>query len=118
MIGCDYFPNKTCCAVLSSRYNHILLALAAVEGWFIYQADIVQAFLHGQLDDVRIISIRSVGAVCGWSGDSMIGWMLSIARGRLGMGGVGDAWAGWRLSVARAGASANPGAIIVPKNLK
>jgi len=52
---------------------------------------------------VRIISIRSVGAVWGWSGDSFIGWLLSVAQGRLGMGGVGDAWAGWRLSVARAG---------------
>jgi len=43
---------------------------------------------------VMIISIRSVEAVWGWSGDSLIGWLLSVAQGRLGMGGVGDAWAG------------------------
>ena len=72
MIGCDYFPNKTYCAVLSSRYNHILLALAAVEGWFIYQADIVQAFLHGQLDYVDIYINPPACYQC------PIGWVLKL----------------------------------------
>ena len=44
LLGRDCFPNKYYCAVLTSRDNRILLALAAVEGWTIYQADIVQAF--------------------------------------------------------------------------
>ena len=33
LLGRDYFPNKNYCAVLSSRDNRILLALAAAEGW-------------------------------------------------------------------------------------
>jgi hypothetical protein len=54
IIGRDYFPNKNYCAVLSSRDNRILLALAAAEGYTVYQTDVVQAFLHGKLDDVDI----------------------------------------------------------------
>ena len=49
-----YFPTKNYCAVLSSSDNHILLALAAAEGWTVYQTDIVQAFLHVKLDYVDI----------------------------------------------------------------
>jgi hypothetical protein len=54
LLGRDYFPNKNYCAVLSSRDNRILLALAASEGYMVYQTDVVQAFLHGKLDDVDI----------------------------------------------------------------
>ena len=54
ILGRDYFPNKNYCAVLSSRDNRILLALAATEGYTVYQTDVVQAFLHGKLDDVDI----------------------------------------------------------------
>ena len=54
ILGQDYFPNKNYCAVLSSRDNRLLLALAASESWHVYQTDIVQAFLHGILDDVDI----------------------------------------------------------------
>ncbi len=54
IMGRDYFPNKNYCAVLSSRDNRILLALAAAEGYTVYQTDVVQAFLHGKLDDVDI----------------------------------------------------------------
>ena len=54
LLGRDYFPNKNYCAVLSSRDNRILLALAAAEGYTVYQTDVVQAFLHGKLDDVNI----------------------------------------------------------------
>jgi hypothetical protein len=53
-LGMDYFEHKNYCAVLSSRDNRILLALAAAEHWAVYQTDIVQAFLHGVLDDVDI----------------------------------------------------------------
>ena len=49
-----YFLNKNYCAVLSSRDNRILLALSAAEGYSVYQTDVVQAFLHGKLDDVDI----------------------------------------------------------------
>ncbi len=31
-----------------------MLALAAAEGYIVYQTDVVQAFLHGKLDDVDI----------------------------------------------------------------
>ena len=54
ILGKDYFVNKNYCSVLSSRDNRILLALAAAEKWQVYQTDIVQAFLHGVLDDVDI----------------------------------------------------------------
>ena len=49
ILGQDYFPNKNYCAVLSSRDNRLLLALAASESWHVNQTDIVQleAFLHG-----------------------------------------------------------------------
>jgi hypothetical protein len=39
---------------LSSCDNSILLALGANKGWSIHQTDIVQAFLHGILDDADI----------------------------------------------------------------
>ena len=54
ILGQDYFPNKNYCAVLSSRDNRLLLAIAAAESYHVYQTDIVQAFLHGILDDVDI----------------------------------------------------------------
>jgi len=54
IMGRDYFLNKKYCAVLSSRDNRILLALAASESLSVYQTDVVQAFLHGKLDDVDI----------------------------------------------------------------
>ncbi len=47
----DYFPNNFFCAV---RDNRILPALSAAEGYTVYQTDVVQAFLHGKLDDVDI----------------------------------------------------------------
>jgi len=53
-LGTDYFEFKNYCAVLASRDNRVLLALAAANGWGIYQTDIEQAFLHGVLDDVDL----------------------------------------------------------------
>jgi hypothetical protein len=37
ILGKDYFVNKNYCSVLSSRDNSVLLALAAVEKWQVYQ---------------------------------------------------------------------------------
>jgi hypothetical protein len=79
LIGRDYFPDKTYCAVLSSRDNRILLALAAVEGWSIYQTDIVQAFLHGQLDDVDIYINPPARYPC------PVGWVLKLLRAIYGL---------------------------------
>ena len=53
-IGTDYFEFKNYCAVLASRDNRVLLALAAAHGWCVYQTDIEQAYLHGRLDDVDL----------------------------------------------------------------
>jgi hypothetical protein len=53
-LGTDYFEFKNYCAVLASRDNRVLLALAAANGWCIHQTDIEQAFLHGVLDDVDL----------------------------------------------------------------
>ena len=52
--GKDYFADQTYTAVLACRDNRILLSLAAAEGWMVAQSDIVQAFLHGVLDDATI----------------------------------------------------------------
>ena len=49
VLGQDYFPFKNYCAVLSSRDNRILLALAAAEGYTVYQTDVFEAFLHRKL---------------------------------------------------------------------
>ena len=49
-----YFENKNYCSVLSSRDNRIHLSLAASQQWHMHQSDVVQAFLHGVLDDVDI----------------------------------------------------------------
>jgi hypothetical protein len=54
VLGKDYFEHKNYCSVLSSRDNRILLSLAAAQNWQLFQTDIVQAFLHGELDDVDI----------------------------------------------------------------
>ncbi len=54
LLGRDYFANKNYCAVLSSRDNHIILALGANEGWSVHQTDVVQAFLYGIMDDADI----------------------------------------------------------------
>ena len=54
VLGKDYFENKNYCSVLSSRDNRILLSLAASQQWHMHQTDVVQAFLHGVLDDVDI----------------------------------------------------------------
>jgi hypothetical protein len=53
-LGTDYFEFKNYCAVLATRDNRVLLALAAANGWCIHQTDIEQAFLHGVLDDVDL----------------------------------------------------------------
>jgi hypothetical protein len=53
-LGTDYFEFQNYCAVLASRDNRVLLALAAAQGWHIYQTDVEQAFLHGVLDDVDL----------------------------------------------------------------
>jgi hypothetical protein len=45
---------KIYCSVLSSCDNRILLSLAAAQNWHMFQTDIVQAFLHGELDNVDI----------------------------------------------------------------
>ena len=54
VMGKDYFENKNYCSVLSSMDNRLLLALAASQNWHLFQTDVVQAFLHGHLDDVDI----------------------------------------------------------------
>ena len=54
ILGRDYFAHKNYCAVLSSRDNRILLALGANESWTVHQTDVVQAFLHGILDDADL----------------------------------------------------------------
>ena len=54
IVGQEYFPFKNYCAVLSSRDNRILLALAASENYTVYQTDVVQAFLHGKLEDANV----------------------------------------------------------------
>jgi hypothetical protein len=51
ILGRDYFAHKNYCAVLSSHDNRTLLTLGANEGWTVHQTDIVQAFLHGILND-------------------------------------------------------------------
>ena len=56
-LGQDYFEHKNYCAVLASRDNRLLLALAAAQGWQVHQTDIQQAFLHGILDDVDIYTM-------------------------------------------------------------
>jgi len=59
ILGQDYFENRNYCAVLSSRDNRILLALAAAEGFSVYQTDVVQAFLYGKLDENLKIFIKA-----------------------------------------------------------
>ncbi len=53
-LGIDYFEFQNYCAVLASRDNRVLLALAAGAGWTVSQTDIEQAFLHGKLNDVDL----------------------------------------------------------------
>jgi hypothetical protein len=53
-LGLDYFEFQNYCAVLASRDNRVLLALAAGQGWSVAQTDIEQAFLHGVLNDVDL----------------------------------------------------------------
>jgi hypothetical protein len=48
--GIDYFKNKTYSAVLNSRENRLLCALAASNNWHIFSSDISQAFTYGELD--------------------------------------------------------------------
>ena len=48
--GVDYFKYKTYSAVLNSRENRVLCALAASTGWSVHQTDITQAFTYGELD--------------------------------------------------------------------
>ncbi len=43
-----------CCPFCSSRDNRILLALGANESWTVHETDVVQAFLHGILDDADL----------------------------------------------------------------
>jgi hypothetical protein len=64
IMGRNCFPNKNYCAVLSSRDNHILFALAAAEGYTVYQTDVIQAFLHGKLDDADIYINSSARYPC------------------------------------------------------
>jgi hypothetical protein len=54
VIGEDYFEHRNYCSVLFIRDNRILLSLAAAPNWHLFQTDVVQAFLHGELDDVDI----------------------------------------------------------------
>ena len=49
-VGVDYFKYKTYSAVLNSRENRVLCALAASTGWSVHQTDITQAFTYGELD--------------------------------------------------------------------
>ena len=48
--GVDFFENKTYSAVLNSKENRLLCALAAANNWEIFSSDISQAFTYGELD--------------------------------------------------------------------
>ena len=48
--GVDFFKHKTFSAVLKSRENRILSALAAANNWHMFCSDITQAFTYGKLD--------------------------------------------------------------------
>jgi len=55
---------KTYASVLHCRNNRILLALAASQGWSLFQSDIEQAFLFGELDDVNLYIAQVPGVPC------------------------------------------------------
>ena len=74
-----YFPNKNHCAVFPSQDNRILLALAAAERFHVYQTDIVQAFLHGILDDVDIYIKPPERYQC------PVGWVLKLLKAIYGL---------------------------------
>ena len=48
--GIDFFKYKTFSAVLNSRENRALYALAAGNNWHMFSSDITQAFTYGKLD--------------------------------------------------------------------
>jgi hypothetical protein len=48
--GVDFFKYKTYSAVLNSRENRTLYALAAANKWHMFSSDITQAFTYGKLD--------------------------------------------------------------------
>ncbi len=48
--GTDYFKHKTYSAVLNSRENRVIYALAAGNSWNLMTSDITQAFTYGKLD--------------------------------------------------------------------
>ncbi len=50
-LGLDYLKFQNYCAMLASRDNRVLLALAAGQGWSVAQTAIEQAFFHGVLND-------------------------------------------------------------------
>ena len=62
--GRDFYEYKNYASVLHCRDNRTLLSVAASEGWQVYQSDIQQAFLEGQLDDVDIYIKPIPGIPC------------------------------------------------------
>ena len=61
--GVDFFKDKTFSAVLNSRENRILYALAAANNWHMFSSDITQAFTYGELD-VPLYCYPPVGFNC------------------------------------------------------
>ena len=61
--GVDFFKDKTFSAVLNSRENRILYALAAANNWYMFSSDITQAFTYGELD-VSLFCYPPAGYSC------------------------------------------------------
>ena len=62
--GVNYNKYHTYSAVLNSRENRMLLALAAANNWSIFQSDITQGFTYGSLDDVDVYLYPPAGYPC------------------------------------------------------
>ena len=61
--GVDFFKHKTFSAVLNSRENRTLCALAAANNWHMFSSDITQAFTYGKLD-LPLFCVPPVGFDC------------------------------------------------------
>ena len=55
-VGVDYFDNFAPVAKLVTM--KLLIALASINGWFLHQLDVNNAFLHGDLDEEVYMTIH------------------------------------------------------------